>query len=231
MILKCIWGFSAEEIAVAGVHTVLLMTSGAISNQKPKIQHAARIPAMPMLYTPILGHCFLSHSHISLVLFWRIKKSSSIYHVLSYIWNKWNSIRVFAIQVAQHRIPEWKNKRLFCRKLKKAANLPDFSVLSTLWYFPHPAFFWNWWTVMKRNVFKGLLQKFEQGCTEMPKVRANVKPPRIEATWLWREILQKAMMSIQKQYIILYIYIWHVCQFFHILSIFLTPCPPFGWLI
>lgn len=165
---------------------------------------------MPMLYTPILGHCFLSHSHISLVLFW-IKKSSSIYHVLSYIWNKWNSIRVFAIQVAQHRIPEWKNKRLFCRKLKKAANLPDFSVLSTLWYFPHPAFFWNWWTVMKRNVFKGLLQKFEQGCTEMPKVRANVKPPRIEATWLWREILQKAMMSIQKQYIILYTYIYMTC--------------------
>lgn len=80
---------------------------------KPKIQHAARIPAMPMLYTPILGHCFLSDSHISLVLFWRIKKSSSIYHVLSYIWNKWNSIRVFAIKVAQHRIPEWKTRDSF----------------------------------------------------------------------------------------------------------------------
>lgn len=40
-----------------------------------------------------------------IVLFWRIEKRSSVYHVLRHVGDQRNSIRIFAVKIAQDCVP------------------------------------------------------------------------------------------------------------------------------
>jgi hypothetical protein len=101
-----------------------------------------------------------------IVLFWRIEKRSSVYHVLRHVGDQWNSIRIFAVKIAQDCVPYQHSTNLLISSSTSDRRIFD------PWYFFSST---------------GSHHKSHQGigasCTEMPKVNAKVRPPRIEATW------------------------------------------------